>query len=388
MKRVIMSPRPNWEEIARRNAFTFHHVNGALYWDEGAHWQFTLSEVENAIEDPSAELYAMCLALVDEAAGSQELMERLAIPPLARDAVAQSWRQGEPSLYGRFDLAYDGTGPAKLLEFNGDTPTSVYETAYFQWLWLENLVAAGRLPKGSDQFNRLHEALCERYTAIVTPGSVMHFASVTESVEDRSTVRYLEDLAEQAGIVPRFVAIDQIGIDAEGRFVDQDDMVIGALFKLFPWEDLMRSAWAQQIAASQTRFVEPAWKAILSNKAMLPLLWERHRGHPNLLPAAFLGTRDADAIMAKPHARKPYFSREGADIALFDGKQAHRGPEQGYGAEGHIVQGYAPLAQADGNYAVIGSWIVGDACVAMSVREDTGPITRDLARFVPHVIRD
>lgn len=386
MERITLAPRPGWERLARDNGFTFHHIDDELYWDESACWHFGLREIEERIEDPSAELYAMCLALVDEAAGSQQLMERLAIPAAMRDAVAASWRSGQPSFYGRFDLAYGGSGPAKLLEFNADTPTSIYETAFFQWQWLEDTISRGLLPAGADQFNRLHEALIERFQAILTPGSTLHFSAVAENVEDRQTVRYLEDLASQAGLDPRFVPIDRIGIDAAGRFIDEDDFVIGALFKLYPWEDLMRSAWAAQITGSEALILEPAWKAVLSNKAMLPLLWERHRGHPNLLPAAFAGTMAGDEIAAGPHARKPFFSREGADIALFDGNRTHAGPTEGYGAEGHIVQAFAPLAQSAGQHAVIGSWIVGDEAVAMSIREDSGPITRDLARFVPHAI--
>jgi glutathionylspermidine synthase len=315
-------------------------------------------------------------------------MEKLAIPDPMRDAVAHSWRDGAPSLYGRFDFAYDGTGPARLLEFNADTPTSIYETAVFQWLWLEDMIAAGQFPDHADQFNRLHEALMERFATLFTPGSLLHFSSVTESVEDRSTVLYLEDLATQAGMDARFVAIDAIGVDSKGSFVDDQDMLIGALFKLYPWEDLMRSAFADEIASSSTVFLEPAWKAILSNKAMLPLLWQRHKGHPNLLPAAFLDSPEASEIARAPHARKPFFSREGADIWLYDGNDTHTGPAQGYGAEGHILQAFAPLASFGDNHAVIGSWIVGDEAVAMSVREDNSPITRDLARFVPHMILD
>jgi glutathionylspermidine synthase len=32
-------------------------------------------------------------------------------------------------------------------------------------------------------------------------------------------------------------------------------------------------------------FIEPIWKLILGNKALLPLLWEMFPNHPNLLPA-------------------------------------------------------------------------------------------------------
>ncbi|MCB2088758.1 MAG: glutathionylspermidine synthase family protein [Sphingomonadaceae bacterium] len=386
MQRRDMAERPNWQQVAEENGFIFHHVNGEIYWDERACWTFTLAEVETMIEDPSTELYALCLALVDDAVKSQEIMEQLCIPERSWDYIANSWRSGEASLYGRFDFAYDGTGPAKLLEFNADTPTSIYETAYFQWLWLEDVIAMGQLPQGADQFNRLHEALMERFTQILTPGSHLHFTGVANHVEDRATVLYLEDLAQQAGLEATFLPIDDIAVDRNGQFLDADNAPIGALFKLYPWEDMLRESFAAHLGKSQTIFIEPAWKAILSNKGILPLLWKRHRNHPNLLPAYFPETSDGLEMVTKPHAYKPLFSREGADISLFDGRQHHKGPEEGYGAEGGIIQALAPLARSGENHAVIGSWIVGDDAVAMSVREDTGPITRDLARYVPHAI--
>lgn len=386
MDRIPIPERPDWRTVARDNGFTFHHVGGQKYWDESAYWRVSLRELEREIEDPSVELYAMCLALVDDAVRSQELMERLAIPAQFHDAVANSWFGGAPSLYGRFDFAYDGTGPAKLLEFNADTPTSIYETAFFQWQWLEDAITRGLLPASADQFNRLHEALVERMAALFTPGSHVHFSAVEESIEDRQTVLYLEDIATQAGLNPQFVAVKAVGTNQAGQLIDDHNQLIGALFKLYPWEALMRSAFAEQLTRSSTLFLEPLWKAILSNKAILPLLWERHRGHRNLLPAAFLGTAEADAIAATPHAIKPFFSREGADIELFDGQRRVRGPAEGYGAEGRVVQAFAPLARSGDNHAVVGSWIVGDDAVAMSVREDASPITRDLARFLPHAI--
>ena len=384
MERVAIAERPDWEATARDLGFAFHHSGGARYWDERACYRFTLDEVERLIEEPSAELHRMCLALVDEVVGSQQLMERIAVPAPLRDVVAASWRARAPSLYGRLDLAYDGTGPAKLLEYNADTPTSIYETGLFQWHWLEQMIERGQLPAGSDQYNRLHEALIERFAAILTPGSLLHFSSLAEHVEDRQTVRYLEDLARQAKLDPQFVAIDRIGVDGDGQFVDEESVLIAALFKLYPWEDMLREEYAATLPAARTLFIEPAWKAVLSNKAILPLLWERHRGHPNLLPAAFADAPGEE--VGDRFVRKPFFSREGWDVELVDGDASAAGPRGGYGAEGRIVQAIAPLFAADGQHAVIGSWIVGDEPVAMSIREDDGRITRDLARFVPHVL--
>ncbi len=386
MQRRTVKPRENWQAIAEQNGFLFHHVDGDIYWDESACWQFTLREVEDEIEDPTTELYAMCLSLVDDACASQQIMEQLAIPEYAWDMIANSWRGGDMSLYGRFDFAYDGSGPAKMLEFNADTPTSIYETAFFQWGWLEDMISEGKLPEGTDQFNRLHEALIERFGQILTPGSLMHFSAVEEHIEDRATVKYLEDLAGQAGLEPKFVSVEKIGLDEEDRFLDHEGYQIGAMFKLYPWEDMLREEFGQHAATSGTTFVEPAWKAILSNKAALPLLWQRHRGHRNLLPAFFAGSDEAAELSSQPHVTKPFFSREGADISLFDGSATHSGPEEGYGEEGAIIQAYVPIARSGDNHAVIGSWVVGDDAVAMSVREDASPITRDLARFVPNII--
>ena len=214
-------------------------------------------------------------------------MEQLDIPEPMRDYVADSWKRGDPSLYGRFDFAYDGTGPAKLYEYNADTPTSIYETAVFQWLWLEDQIKAGVLAADVDQFNSLHEKLVERFRAIFPNGGFVHFSSDADFVEDRQTVRFLEDLAQQAGLDPQFVAIDQIGLNAGGQFVDHENWIIQAMFKLYPWEQMLRDDYAAPLPTAGVTVLEPAWKSILSNKAILPLLWERHAGHPNLLEAYF-----------------------------------------------------------------------------------------------------
>ncbi|HEY0115100.1 MAG TPA: glutathionylspermidine synthase family protein [Allosphingosinicella sp.] len=387
MRRLNIGERAGWREAAEREGFTFHYLDGEIYWDESACYAFTMEEIERELEEPTEQLHAMCLDLVDEAVRSEALMARLAIPEEQRDFVAETWRLRSPSLYGRFDFAYDGSGPARLLEYNADTPTSIYETGYFQWSWLEARIADGTFPAAADQFNSLHEKLIERFRAMFVPGSFLHFASDADHVEDRQTVRYLEDLASQAGLNPRFVAVDGIGLDADGRFVDQDRTIIAAIFKLYPWEDMFREPYAQGLMRSGALFIEPPWKAILSNKAILPLLWERHRGHPNLLPAFFDGDPAAGEL-GSAFVRKPFFSREGWDVELVEGDVREEGPKGGYGEEGHILQELAPLSRIDGNYAVLGSWVVGEAAAGLSVREDVSRITRNVSRFLPHVILD
>ena len=384
MRRLSLEPRPDWRARADAVGFVWAHAAGEPYWDESAAYAFTLEQVEGHLEPAAAELHDLCLDLVDEAVRDEAVMARLAIPREQWDFVARSWRERAPSLYGRFDFAYDGSGPPRLYEFNADTPTSVFEAAVFQWLWLEERIAAGALPSRTDQFNSLHEALTERFRALFPDGGFVHFASDAEHVEDRQTVRYFEDLAKQAGLDPKFTAMKDIGLNAEGRYVDLDGYVLQAAFKLYPWEEMFREPYAGHLAGAGVRWLEPPWKAILSNKAILPLLWARHPGHPNLLPAFF--EDDPQAASLDAYVRKPFFSREGANLEVVAPGVREPVLDQGYGGEGWIRQAFQPPPDFEGRRPVAGVWIVGSEPVAMGVREDDSLVTKNLARFVPHLI--
>jgi glutathionylspermidine synthase len=385
MRRVALTPREGWRVQADAIGFVYHDTAGDPYWDESAAYAFTLREIEEDIEPVAAELHAMCLDLVADVVASEELMERLAIPAEHRNFVAASWASRAPSLYGRFDLAYDGQGPAKLYEYNADTPTSVFEAATFQWIWLEECIAAGTLPPNADQYNSLFEKLRDRFRTIFPHGGFVHFAADPNTIEDRQTVRFFEDLAVQAGIEPKFVAMREIGLDAAGRFVDGEGFELQAAFKLYPWEFMLREPYAANLASAGVRWIEPGWKAILSNKGILPLLWERHRDHPNLLAAFFDDDPAADSL-GPDYVRKPLFSREGANIGIVRGRQADPVLDEGYGGEGFIRQAIHAAPVFDGNHAVIGAWIVGDEAAGIGIREDRSIITRNAARFVPHYI--
>ena len=140
----------------------------------------------------------------------------------------------------------------------------------------------------------------------------------------------------------------------------------------------------RSLPQSGQAFVEPAWKAVLSNKGLLPMLWKRYPNHPNLLPAYFA---DQEDIPSLPNfVRKPLLSREGENVTIFaDGKELASAPGD-YGAEGFIIQEYAPLFESEGGYAVLGSWIIGDRACGLGIREDRSRITANLSRFVPHII--
>ena len=220
----------------------------------------------------------------------------------------------------------------------------------------------------------------------IAPGLAkpLYFSAVRDSLEDQGTVAYLRDCAQQAGIDTRLIAIEDIGLSQDGRFTDLDDHVIRTLFKLYPVEYLFDERFGPALPGSGLQLIEPAWKAILANKGILPLLWERHPHHPNLLPARFVD--DLAQPIEPGWVRKPFFSREGTNvsIALPDGTLlASDGPDD---AGPWIEQHYHALPDFDGNYPLIGSWVIADRAAGMGVREDRSRITQDTSRFVPHVI--
>jgi glutathionylspermidine synthase len=388
MRRLPVSPRANLAERCRETGFDFATIDGAVYWDERAYYAFTLRQIENHIEDPTTELSALCLDLVDRAMRDERILERLSIPSVVWDLIADSWRRRDPSLYGRFDLVYDGAGPARLLEYNADTPTALFEASVFQWHWLEDLRAARVLPDTADQFNAIHEALIATLTANKGPGpATLHLACDRHSVEDSGLIAYLADCAMQAGFTTTLLGIEDIGSRGRGPFVDLGGADIAVLFKLYPWEWMVTDAFIASPSMAHTRFIEPPWKAILSNKGILPLLWALHPGHPNLLECYFADD-PAAARSADAHARKPLHSREGSNITLVRNGQVFARTGGVYADDAAVVQALAPLPSFDGNRPVIGSWIIGDKACGIGIREDAAPITQNTSRFVPHAIID
>jgi glutathionylspermidine synthase len=384
MRRITCSERTDWRATAEGAGFNFHTIDGERYWDERAYYAFTLDEIERQIEEPTGEIDAMCLELVGRAIDNEEYLRRLKIPEAFWPLLAESWHRDEASLYGRLDLSFDGRGPAKLLEYNADTPTSIFEAAVFQWTWLEQAIERQIIPAHADQFNSIHERLIEAWKKLGVGGH-LHLTGATESAEDAGTLAYLEDTARQAGLQTTLLDIADIGWLDGGGFVDLDDRGIELAFKLYPWEWMFHDAFGARLGEAPTRWVEPPWKAILSNKGILPLLWEMFPHHPNLLPAFFEDDPNAASLGAS-FVRKPLFSREGANVALISEGVTIVEQEGPYGAEGFIRQALAPLPNFSGQYPVLGSWLIDHTPCGLSIREDGNPITGNTSRLLPHAI--
>jgi glutathionylspermidine synthase len=375
MHRINVDPRPNWQKRVEEHGLMFHTLKGEPYWDETAAYQLSSYEVDQ-LELAANTLHEMCLDLVQEVI-DQKMFGLFLIPKEFEEMVTRSWQDQEPSIYGRFDLAYDGVGAPKMLEYNADTPTALLEASIIQWQWLKDVDERG------DQFNSIHERLIEAWQALrERDDGPVHFAAMEGIPEDYVTVEYLRDTAIQAGFDTDYLDVEQIGWDRAARaFVDRGARPIHRLFKLYPWEWVIREEFGKNVLQANTRWVEPAWKMILSCKSILPMLYERHPESPFLLPASF-------EPLEGNYVRKPVHAREGANITVVINGQTRIATDGVYTDSPSVYQALAPMKAHDGRYPVFGTWIVSGVACGVGIREDETMVTQNTSRFVPHQMVD
>ncbi|WP_424814730.1 glutathionylspermidine synthase family protein [Roseococcus sp. YIM B11640] len=386
MQRIEAPARPDWRAKLEEVGLTYHSdgqepqpgTDGGLWWHEASHWRLTSAEVD-LLDDATAELHARCLDAVDHLVNRDPaaLREAFALPEWFADYLQRSWRRGDPSLMGRFDLAFDDqAGAVKMLEYNADTPTLAIETAVAQWFWLQDT------HPDADQFNSLHEKLLDRFRTLapLIGAQVLHFAAFEESAEEWAHATYFRDLAGQAGIRTIGIDINAIGWNGQ-HFLDQAGRRIAFLHKLYPWEWARQDEFGPHLAGDSCGVLEPPWKAVLSDKAILPVLWKLFPGHPNLLEAV-----PGQVALAGACVHKPCLGREGSNIAMLRNGQSIASTGGPYAPEHarFVTQAMARLPQQDGWNAVIGSWIAGDQPAGIIIRESRDAIMRDTSRVVPH----
>ena len=377
MQRKTISPRHNWQKIVETQGLVWHGDGKDIYWNEGAYYSFENAEIER-IKTATKEIYEMYLE-AGEYIINKRLFSRLNIPQWCEKYIIDAWENEPPCLnYGRFDLGYDGEN-IKLFEFNCDTPTSLPEAAIIQWYWKEDV-----FPEAS-QFNEIHETLVEKYGDIKKQigENKIHFAYFNDdSGEDLINVSYLMDCALAAGINAELIDIENIGWHKHNYFADMTEMPITNLCKLYPWEWLVNEEYGRKITQTSidTNYMEPIWKMLWSNKAILSLLYYLFPQSPYILPSDF-----SPPSYGK-YVRKPIHAREGANIDIFD-NGAKIASSDGVYKGPSIYQEFFPIPEFAGKYPIIGSWIIDGYPAGMGIREG-GIITDNVSSFVPHIVVD
>ena len=451
---VLVRPREEREKWCENLGFTYHtDHDDRPYWFDDALVLFSRNQID-CLEQTVNELHRLCLDLVDKVISDTETLVRIGVPMFAIPLVRQSWKQRETekSLYGRFDLMFNGESNPILLEYNADTPTTLVESAVIQREWLKHVFETEEkfkeLPRNAvepskknrsinslvPQCNVLEERLISRWKELgLSTRDAIYFTCMRDTEEDYQTIKFLEICAQKAGFLTRVIFVDEIGYHEEsGFFVDSRGYIIRVLWKLYPWEFLFYDSFGPLMVEAalngRIRVMEPPWKAVLSTKGILPLLYELNPSHPNLCPAAWEPNHPSLSKCTRVIS-KPIHGREGENMSILASSTGEKsGGGSGGGSGGNGVnegershdrenspsedgeagervtiyrhsgsydesmsvfqEALPPVTFQNKRYIVVGGWTVGDECAGISVREDSTPITTNNSFYIPHGILD
>ena len=387
LKRVEPLSKEYLEELG----FTWHtDIDESSYI---ANELVVLSEAEaEAYYEATNELYDMFVEAGDYIV-ENNLFHEVGIPFNLVDLVKQSWQSDVHwHLYGRFDLAggIDGK-PIKLLEFNADTPTALFESAIVQWAMLKQ--------NGLDeqkQFNFIYEALVNNFKRVVTlqesveefdelyEGWRFLFSSISGNAEEENTVRLLQHMANEAGFDTNFAYIDEVEFDDNGIYFNEQKYELW--FKLIPWEDI--AIEESDLAMLLTNIVKnqeaiifnPAYTLMFQSKAILKILWDLFPNHPLLLETSY------EPLDNKMQVQKPIYGREGESVKILDstGKVINGGLGD-YDNHKMIYQEYVELPKDEnGNFYQAGVFYAYEAC-GVGFRRG-GAILDNMSKFVGHIV--
>ncbi|MBO5063275.1 MAG: glutathionylspermidine synthase family protein [Campylobacter sp.] len=352
----------------------------------------TQDEAE-AFYEATNELYDMYVAAAEYVINN-DLFHELGIPFNLVDIIKASWENDVHwHLYGRFDLAGGVDGkPIKLIEFNADTPTSLFETAIIQWAMLKfnNLDEAA-------QFNDVYEALVENFKRLVTleedtsafdeyyEGWKILFSSIAGSVEDENTTRLLEAAARDAGFECDFAFVDEVSFDDEnGIFWNGQNWEYW--FKLIPWEMIAidesdLALIIKNIIKNQKAIIlNPAYTLLFQSKGIMKILWDLYPNHPLLLESSF------EPLNGKKQVKKPFLAREGANVSIINSDGSIEIQNDGEYANGKFLyQEFADFAKDEnGNSYQAGMFFAFEGC-ALGFRKGKD-IIDNYSKFVGHII--
>ena len=343
-------------------------------------------EAVNEIYD----MYAKAAEYVIE----NNLFFELGIPFNLVDAIKKSWESDVHwHIYGRFDLSGGVDGkPIKLLEFNADTPTSLFESALLQWTLLKE--------NGMDeqkQFNNVYDAIKDNFKRLITlfddietfdevyDGWKILFSSTQGNDEEEVTTRLLRQIATDAGFNTGFEYLEYVKFDENGIY-DRDENQYEYWFKLYPWEDIAINE--SELATTLTTIMQnqaaiilnPAYTLIFQSKGILKILYDLFPNSPYLLRASF------EPLKGLKYVEKSVFGREGANVKIVDADGTVLEEQGGeYANHKKVYQEYVELPRdADGVKYQAGVFFAYEAC-ALGFRKG-GEIMNNMSKFVGHFI--
>ncbi|WP_139453475.1 glutathionylspermidine synthase family protein [Campylobacter armoricus] len=388
----FLKVNPLEKSYLEQMGFSWHTDNdGSDYLDSNL---VCVKENEaNAYYEAVNELYDMFVTAAQEVIDNNRFDE-LGIPFNLVDAIKMSWENDVHwHLYGRFDLAggLDGK-PIKLIEFNADTPTSLFESAILQWAILKQ----NNLDESS-QFNNIYEALKDNFKRLITleedvsefekyyEGWKILFSSIAGSDEDTITTKLLAHIAREAGFESEFSYIDEVEFSPDGIF--KNEINFEYFFKLIPWESIAieegeLAMLLTQIMQNQKAIIlNPAYTLLFQSKGIMKVLWELYPNHPLLLE-----TSD-EPLIGKKCVKKPVFGREGANVSIIEANGDVSFKTNGdYQNNRFVYQEFTEFNQDENDYYQAGVFFAYEGC-GLGFRKG-GLVLDNYSKFVGHIIKN
>lgn len=390
----LLKLNPLTDEYLESIGFVWHtdEDNSSYVADEVVE----ISEQEaDAYYEATNELYEMfCEA--GEYVIENDLFHDLNIPFNLVEIIKESWENDVHwHLYSRFDLAggLDGK-PIKLIEFNADTPTSLFETAVIQWA----LLKANGLDEAS-QFNNLYEALKDNFKRIITLDSDIEkfdeyyeklgwkilFSSISSSSEDINTTRLLQHIADEAGFNTDFEYMENVEFADEGIFANEQSFEFW--FKLIPWEDIaieeseLALILAEIIKEKKAIIFNPAYTLMFQSKGFMKVLWDLYPNHPLLLETSF------EPLEGKKQVEKRCFGREGANTKIIN-EDGSIDVETDGDYDGHkaIYQEYVELNTDENGVTYQAGVFYAYEASGLGFRRGE-KILNNMSKFVGHIVK-
>jgi trypanothione synthetase/amidase len=344
----------------------------------------------------SNQLHAMFVEATEKVLASDELLSRFALPTELWPRIRRSFKEQRAGLMGRFDLAWNGK-EMKTYEYNADSAAVLMESAVIQEKWA-NSRGLGELNQRSGGW-RIAESL-ERAWGLTGVKGRVHFC-VDDEDEEKYTGLYCASIAKKVGVEPRLcVKFDEFSFREDGKIVDGEGVEVKAIWKTWNWDTAIqdylkareeRGADFKPTTATKVRLCdlvlgdesirvfEPFWKYIPANKAILPLVYDAHPDHPNLLKASYTLTEE---LKETGYAKKPIIGRVGRNITITSSTGSTLASSEGnYGDRDVVYQQLFELPSREGHFGILGGWIMGEQYAGTGVREDTVVITGSESPF-------
>jgi glutathionylspermidine synthase len=373
-------------------SFTWHTDKDGTKYVSDELVEVSALEAE-AYYEAANEIYDMYVEAAEHVI-KNNLFFDLGIPFNLIETIKKSWENDVHwHIYSRFDLAGGIDGKAiKLIEFNADTPTSLFESALLQWALLKN-----NNMDEEQQFNNIYETISQNFKRLITlfddtelfderyDGWKILFSSMAGNDEEETTTRLLQQMATDAGFNTSFEYLQNVQFDENG-IADADGHGYEYWFKLYPWEDIatdepeLATTLSNIMQNQKAIILNPAYTLLFQSKGMMKILCDMFPDSPYLLKTSF------EPLKGIKHVEKTVFGREGANTKIIDADgtilEQTEGPYENYKK---VYQEYVDFPKdAKGVKYQAGVFFAYEAC-GMSFRKGS-EIMDNMSKFVGHVL--